>query len=96
MCQFYPNDNLFHAIFEDRKGRIWLSREVKPVEEWSPKTTGLRWEVAGAKPWDNSEFVLIGLRAKCECLFCCIRCGWFEANSRQKVNKLSIDRVDKI
>lgn len=57
---------LYHALFVDSQGRLWISREVGSPEYWSPANTGLSWPCCGNRPWDNSHLRFVGLRLVAE------------------------------
>lgn len=63
---------MFHAIFTDRQGREWISREVKTVEEWVPAgnvpARGEKRGVLRANPWGNQGLALTGLHRACPSL----------------------------
>lgn len=53
---------LYHALFVDSQGRLWISREVGAPEYWAPADTGLSWACCGSRPWDNSQLRFVGLQ----------------------------------
>jgi len=55
---------MFKAIFQDREGKLWVSRESKNLRDWFPyhSEEGFVGPLSQVRPWDNSEMQLVGLQ----------------------------------